>query len=456
MKRIVSVLILAVLVLALFAAAGCRSTTGNNDGATFEGNTIPGGTTDVSQDTMDALQNSGEVSVYTFTDDMSSVKPINNGWFNQEEFVDYFESVYGGKLTTVYTIWENWEQKFISDMASDNAPDLLYNCAKLWPKVGNRALVYTKSELVEMGVLGLDHPVLQPGMETVEKNFTFKNEVYGFAIQQSQCFWAIVNTDLYKKYEIKSPIDYYNEGLWNFDTFIESGNALTKAAGTDDAGNKAASGYYCWDATALIRANGQQMVGIDPTTGDITLNMDKNEVLAALEVYATGMKSDGFMSGKDTFKQGNIGILSIMDENMVNALKDVTFNWDVVPFPTGPANTTNQLPGSVRAWAVASSSENPQGAVNLIIALKAAIEQNMFETDASDVSNILGDKSETLQLMNDNAVYGVNDNMYGVGNLWSAQWNFWGAIRAGTPNEVIQTYMPAFNAQIQQEMLSSN
>ncbi len=456
MKRIVSLLILAVLVLALFTAAGCKSSDGDNDGATFEGNTIPGGTADVSQETMDALQDSGEVSVYTFGDDMTSTKPINNGWFNQPEFVEYFEAVYGGKLVTVNTVWENWEAKFITDMAASDAPDVLYIGAKSWPKVGNRALVFTQSELKEQGVLGLDHPVLQDGIETVEKNFTFKNEVYGFSLHQAQCFWAIVNTDLYKKYSVKSPVEYYNEGLWNFDTFVESGNALTKAAGYDDAGNKAASGFHCWDATTLIRANGQQMVSIDPATGVITNNMDKNEVLAAFEIYSTGMKSDGFMSIKDTFSQGNIGIIALMDENMVAALENVSFNWEVIPYPTGPANNTNQLPGSVRAWAVASSCENPQGAVNLIIALKAAIEQGMFDVDKSDVSNILGDKPETLQMMKDNAIYGVNDNMYGIGNLWSAQWSFWGDLRAKTPNESVQTYMPAFNAQIQQEMMSSN
>ncbi len=456
MKRVVSILILAMLVLAMFAVTGCKSNTdtGSNDG--FQGNSIPGGTADVSQETIEALQQSGEVSVYTFGDDMTSTKPIYNGWFNQPEFVEYFEAVYGGKLTTVNTVWENWESKFITDMASGDAPDVLYIGAKNWPKVGNRGLVFSVSELKEKGVLGLDHPVLEHGQETVAKNFTFKNEVYGFALQQVQCFWAIVNTDLYKKYEVKSPVEYYNEGLWNFDTFVKSGNELTKAAGTDDAGNKAASGYFCWDATTLIRANGQQLIGIDPATGNITNNMDKNEVIAALEIYSTGMKSDGFMSGKDTFSQGNIGILGFMDENMVNSLKNVTFNWDVVPFPTGPNNTTNQLPGSVRAWAVSTACENPQGAVNLIIALNAAKEQNMFKVDESDVSNILGDKPETLQMMKDNAVYGVNDNMCGVGNLWGAQWNFWGDLRAKTPIETIQTYMPAFNAQIQQEMMSAN
>ncbi len=456
MKRVVSILMLVALVLSLFVMTACKSNSGDTDGATFEGNTIPGGTADVSQDVMDALQNTGEVSVYTFGDDMETTKPIYNGWFNQPEFVEYFEAVYGGNLTVINTVWENWESKFITDMASGDAPDVLYIGAKNWPKAGNRGLVYSVEELTEKGVLGLDHPVLTEGRETVEKNFTFKNNVYGIALHQAQCFWAIVNTDLYKKYEIKSPVDYYNEGLWNFDTFVESGNALTKAAGVDGAGNRAAVGYYCWDATTLIRANGQQMVGIDPATGNITLNMDKNEVIAALEIYSAGMKSDGFMSGKDTFKQGNIGILGFMDENLVEALQDVSFNWDIVPFPTGPANTTNQLPGSVRAWAISTACENPQAAVNLIIAVKAAIEQNMFDVDKSDVSNILGDKPETLQMMKDNAVYGVNDNMYGVGNLWGAQWSFWGDLKAKTPVETIQTFMPAFQAQIQQEMMSSN
>ena len=456
MKRVISALILAAFVLTLSAAAGCKSTdSGNDASATYQGDVIPGGTAEVTQDVMDALQNSGNVSTYVLTDDKTSRKPLTLGWFYDENFIEYFEQVYGGTIETVYTTWEGWENKFISDFAAGDAPDLIYNMAKLWPKTGNRGMVYSNKELQELGVLGLDHPMLQDGIETVERNFTFKDETYGFALHSSMCFWAIVNTDLFAQYNVKSPVDYYNEGLWNLDALVEAGNALVKAAGTDESGNKAVTGYYCWDPTVLVRANGQQIVGINAQTGELTLNMDKNEVLAAFEIYSNGMKSDGFMSTKDTFNKGNTGILAATDENLVSALKDITFNWEIIPFPKGSANTNGQLPGSVRAWCVTSSSQNPQGAVNMVIALKAALKDDMFDIDEYDIVNILGDKQDTLQMINDNAPYGVNDNMYGVGNLWGKQFDFWTALRQGTANEVVQTYTPMFNAQVQQEAMST-
>ena len=65
------------------------------------------------------------------------------------------------------------------------------------------------------------------------------------------------------------------------------------------------------------------------------------------------------------------------------------------------------------------------------------------------------DKQDTLQMINDNAPYGVNDNMYGVGNLWGKQFDFWTALRQGTANEVVQTYTAMFNAQVQQEAMST-
>ncbi len=454
MKRIVSVLILAVLVLSLFAVVGCSSTGDNGDDTGYTGNTIPGGMADVSEEVLEALQNSGEVKVYTFGDDMETTKPIYNGWFNQAEFQEYFEAVYGGKITIQNGVWSGWEQRFVIEFASGDAPDLIYTPARLWPKAANREMVFSLSDLEELGVVGLDHPVLQEGLDTVKNNFTYKNEVYGFALQDSMCFWAVVNTDLFARYSVKSPVEYFNEGLWNLDTFVECAQALTNAAGVDANGLKNASGYYCWTNTALTRANGQHIISVDPATGDLTLNTDKPEVKEILELYRNGTDTTGFIAGTDTFANGNIGISSWMDENFVGNYSNLTFNWEVVPFPLGDANTTGMIPGAVRAWGVVSSSENAQGAVNLVIALKTAIEQNMFEVDKSHYSTILTDKPETVQMMQDYIYNGVNDTLQGIAqanSIGGGLWNRLGKNRE-TVNEALEAINPKFQAEIQAEL----
>ncbi len=454
MKKAISLFILVVLTVSLFSVIGCSSTADNGENGGFTGNTIPGGIADVSQETLEALQKSGKVKVYTFGNDMTSVHSGDNGWFNHEIFQEYFKAVYGGELEIVNGLWKNWEQRFLIEFAAGDAPDLIYSGTRLWPKVANREMVYSLSEMKEMGLVGLDHPVLQDGMDIVERNFTFKNEVYGFALQDVQCYWLIVNTDLYKKYEVKSPVEYYNEGLWDFDTFVKSSQELTDKAGLDANGLKNASGYYCWDPNAMLIANGQQLVTIDRATGEMTLNLEKAEVVDMLEMYSDAVSQTGFINLVDTFANGTVGCVAWLDKSLVQVVESgLTFNWDIVPYPLGENNTEGTVFGTVRPWSVVTSSENPQGAVNLVIALKAAIEQGLLPTDRYDLTYYFEDKPEISQMIKDIESFGINDNQKGIANFEDINYALWPRLQKGqTVNEAIQALKPKFLAEINAEL----
>lgn len=448
-----------VLVLALgISAASCQTSgSGDNGGGKYT-DVVPGGVDEVSAEVIEALTKSGTVKTYVFTDEDTAGRPLNLGGFNSKDFKEFFSEVYGGEIDVSITTnkWEGWESTFITDFAANDAPDLIYGFAKLWPKIANRGMVYSNNELKEKGIVGLDHPLLQDGFEAVEANFTFKDEVYGFALHRSGCFWSIVNEDLFKQYGVKSPSKYYEEGIWDVEALKKSSNELITAAGIGDSGVRDIFGYYCWDSTSFVRANGQQIVGYDPKTGTLSNNIDKTEVLEALE-NLRGAFQDGWATTKNTFSTGKIGVLAVTDENIVANVKDLTFNWSIIPYPKGKSNSNNQLPGSVSAWMVTTSSDNAQGVVNLVIAYYHAIELGILKLGDNCVESYFKDKPDTLQMIMDSKIHGVNDNMYGVGNLWSAQWDFWSPLRAskGSISEVVATYKPMFDAQIAQEMANA-
>ena len=451
MKRFLSIIVCLCLVLSLGLMSGCKKTEG---AATSDGeyaDYIPGSVADVSTEVLEALTSSGTVSSYVFTDEDTLGTGL--GGFNNEEFKTIFTEVYGGEIDLRRGEWEGWESRFITDFAAQDAPDIIYGFAKLWPKIANRGMVYSRDELADKGVLGLDHPVLEAGLETADANFTYKDKAYSVGLLGSSCFWCVVNEDLYKQYGVKSPSKYYEEGLWNLDTLAESGNALITAAGLNDSGVRDIFGYYCWDSTVFVRANGQQMVGIDSKTGQLTNNLQKPEVMDALERLRDAFQK-GYATKVDTFSQGKIGVIALADGNIHNAIKNATFNWSIIPFPKGKHNTNGQVPGSCNVWMVTTCSENPQGAVNLIIAYLAAINDGTLKSSENSVDNLLKDKPDTLQMMKDGRSKGVNDNMYGVGTLWSAQWDFWNALRHGkqTVPETLQTWGAMFDAQIEQEL----
>ncbi len=451
MKRLFSLLIIAVLVAALaIVATGCN---GSGEGNTSSGkyaNIIPGGIADVSQETLAALAQSGTVTTYFYGSEGQG------SGFDYKEFQNIFREVYGGELVLDYIEWEGWENTFIVDFAANEAPDLIHGFAKLWPKIANRGMVYNRKELADMGVVGLDHPMLLEHFETVEKNFTYKNEPYGFALTGSACFWCVVNEDLYAKYDVKSPSKYYEEGLWNLSTLAESSRALVTAAGLNSSGVRDTFGYYCWDSTVFIRANGQQLVGYDPKTGALINNIEKKEVIDSLENLRTAFQEE-YATNSNTYETGRIGVIAIADGNVATLVPELTFKWSIIPFPAGPANDGRQVPGSVQAWMVTSSAKNPQGAVNLVIALKAAEKEGIMPKEVNDVSVALKDYPEILEMMEDSRYNGVNDNMYGVGTLWNEQWSFWTAIRfsKGSVSETVQTYKAMFDAQIEAELESA-
>jgi len=458
MKRIISLLMIFGLAMAMgVCAAGCTSTGEKQDDGGKFADKIPGGTTDVSAEVLEALTNSGTVSSYVFTNDDTAGRPAHLGGLNNKDFQDLFREVYGGELELKNIPWEAWENVFITDFAAESAPDMIYGFAKLWPKIANRGMVYSNKELKELGIVGLDHPVLKDGFEAVEANFTYKNEVYGLALHRSGCFWSIVNEDLFKKYGVKSPSAYYEEGLWDMDALSKCSNELITAAGLNDSGVREIFGYYCWDSTAFIRANGQQLIGYDGATGTLSNNCKKVEVVEAMENLRKAFREGWATLDKNAFSKGNSGMIAVTDENVAQNIKDLSFDWSIIPFPKGKSNTNNQIPGSVSAWMVTTSSDNAQGAVNLIIAYLAAVEDGTLPLGENCIEFALKDQPDVLQMMLDSKIHGVNDNMYGVGTLWSAQWDFWSQVRAGkgTVAETVETFSSMFDAQIEGEMANT-
>ncbi len=456
MKKVLSVLLMLGLIFSIcVSAASCQSTETKNDSTGDFSDYIPGGESGVSQEVLEALSQSGTVTSYVFTDEDEAGRPLNLGGLNNKTFQKLFSEVYGGTLDLKRIEWEGMENTYIVDFAANEAPDLIYGCAKLWPKIANRGMVFSVPELKKKGVVGTDHPVLKDGHEAVEANFTFKDETFGLALHRAGCFWVIVNEDLYAQYNVKSPSKYYQEGLWDFSTLAKSSNELITAAGLNDSGTRDIFGYYCWDSTAFVRANGQQIIGYDPKTGVLRNDVQKTEVVEGMEFLRSAFQ-DGWATknGDSAFPKGRVGIMAITDENVYSNCKGLTFKWSLIPFPKGPSNKNNQLPGSVSAWMVTSSSDNPQGVVNLVIAYLAAVKDGTIPLGEDCVESFFKNDPDTLNLINDNKINAVNDNMFGVGSLWSAQWDFWNAIRTGksTVAETVNTYTSMFDAQVEQEM----
>lgn len=447
LKRIISLVIVAMLVLSLAAVAGCKSSgSGDNAGSAKTSNKILKGVADGDAETLETLTKTGEVSAYFYTDP-------------DEDFVSQFEELYGGKLDARIITMAGWEQTFLADFAAQDAPNLVHVTNVLWPKAGNRGLVYTYKEMKDKGAKLLDHPLIADEYDTVAANFSYKGDVYGFANYSTPIsFFCVVNEDLYGQYGVKSPSEYYKEGKWNYDALRTSSLDLMKAAGNDDSGVAKVHGYYCWDYTTMVRGNGRQIVNIDAKTGDITLNFDDVGVVNALEHIKDAYNINKWGTiNSDDWAKGTCGVY--VSNNIKTPFENISFKTSVLPYPTGADNTSGTLPGIITAWAITTGTENIQGCINFVIAYKYFYntKEQTAEEKAFNPDEVFKDDPELIKSYKDWAARSVNENFPGIGSLNDKQWSFWSDIRnsSKTVTETMNTFRSMFQAEIDAEKSSA-
>ncbi len=445
--RVTTFMLTVTLIATLFAS--CKSNSGDeNDGNVGQfADQIPGGVGDVSAETLAALSDSGEVCVYSFSGEDERE--------TEKEFDIYFAELYGGKVTRKYIEWEGWESTFITNFAANDAPDVITLFSKLWPKAASRELVYSKSELMEMGIVGLDHPIIAATDDMSERNFGFAGNVYGLYTSSVSPVVMVVNNDLLERCGVeKTPLEYYNEGLWDWDSFLKVCEQVC-SIDSDGIEGRDYTGYYGWDANYLVASNGGEIITLTDD-GTVKSNFGDIKVQNGLQMVRDMYGTYKYTSTKDSnFKSGKVAMFAEQHYNIAKQINNggdgLTFKWSVVPLPRGTNNDDSYCMGGADSYAVVSSSENAQGAVNYMIAV-AAFDKLKNELDPDyDLEKFLDEDGITM--LNDLRQKVKQPPFKGVGNVLSGQWDFWRAVRDSqqTVNEIISSFEPWFNAQCQSE-----
>ncbi len=446
MKRIISLIVLLSMVMTLgVAVSACKSgaqTVAQPSSVYSE--EIPGGTADVSTEVLEALTMETSITMYNFGSGSKK-------WY--DEFVEYYKEVYNGTVNYIYRDNEAWHESFLVEFSSGECPDLLYLYEKNFPTFTNRGVVYSNEELAEMGVVGLDHPIIAGDREVLDKHFTYRGKTYSFAVLHAEPDMVFVNEDLFKKYSVKSPSAYYAEGQWDWETFEKCAAEITRD--TDGDGATDIWGYRGWDGIYVLNAAGGEPVSIKED-GTVYSTLDTPQSLQGLQNYIN-IYTELKCAAKSTqvFSTGSLAMIAWLPQNEYHSIvgeqgkEKYTFEWSLVPYPLDSrTNTENIRSGKVRGRCISTTADavTAQGCVNYIIAFKAFSELNPDPAE-SDFSRAF--TPEQLQMIADCTLQIRGPLYQGVGNLWHAQWDFWSALQKGgaTPSEIVNTYKPLFDAQ---------
>ena len=458
MKKAISLVLVLILVFALgITATGCKSTNEKPDEGGKYADKIPGGVGDVSEEVLAALTESGNIVAYSCHVNAGTSDTANAKWW--KNFYEYYSEVYNGTVTVINREWEKWEEKFITDFAAEDAPDLIYAFEKNWPKLANRGMIYSVNEMKKAGVVGFDHPYLTEGLDEVASTYTYKGELYTFAKQNAEPAMIFVNEDLFKKYSVKSPSEYYEEGTWNWVNFEKAASELTRDTDADESID--VYGYAGWDANYVVTAAGGRIITLEDD-GTLKVTMDSVAAMQGFEnvhnIYGT-LKCASGTDTQEAFAMGNLGMLAFMPSNMykymfgVKNTDKLTFNCSMIPFPLDERTNKESIrEGKSQGWVVSSSSENAQGCINFMIAYRAFMNDNPNK-ESDEVIMRENFTEDQQNMIRDCARQAVVPIYQGVGSLWNSQWDFWANLKRSktTVKEHVESFKSMFQQQVELE-----
>ena len=454
-KRILSLALALCLCLTLALAAGCKK--GGSGDANSSGKTASAATVEeaygqgLSTEEITALQNSGTIKRYT----MYSNQVNSADWTDEfREEMEFYKTYYGLTIQWRYMAYGDTFHLIFKDYAANDTCDVLALSYRNWPKAGTRQIVYSVKELEDLGVVGLNHPEITR-YQDIANRFRLGDTYYSPGIYYTSPCICAVNLDLFKKYNVKSPIEYYNEGNWNMETYQKCNKEITR---TTSDGKIWGSSWR--DHTYYLVANDARLVSWNDDCTRLVLTMKDTKAIRGLEVfydsfhnhYSPSVEEGG---GSTFFKRGQMGMFLHDANNFAQISKDYTFNWDIVPAPLGSDNTSGEVPGECSGNGIMNCTKNAQGALNYLIARSQWSTYHykqpygMFYVSTFD--GLYND--DQIKMICELADHIGLDLYMSVGNMTNIQWNFWNNIKDDkqTIKEAFDTYEPLFQAEVDAE-----
>ena|GEM_PF-4970645 len=415
MKKIKSVILLLICISFVLLLMSCGEAKGNSSGGS--GAEIP-----------EELEN-GDVSFYVWQEPSDEDKA----------FFKSFEQKYGGKVTVKVTTWGEMETKVLADIAVGDSPDLI------WTYDAN----YIKNAINNViapidGLIDLNGDQWDP----ISKKMTWKGKSY-LAVPKGGTTEVIMyfNQTMFEINKLKTPLEYYNEGNWTFETFEQSARALTQDTNGD--GTIDQYGWGSWRMFDFAYASGGAIVSKNETDDNVVNSLKDSKTMYGLQflhdAYQTYKyaKPDGNVQFEKALPNGSVAMLS---ENYYigSLLGDMKDKWDVVPFPVSPENKEKKNIVTPVGWGLAKNAKNPEGAVAYI---KMWSEQRPDSMKKTIAKNFTEEQIERIFKAKENPFDPFIAENFGV---WeTSQWSFIFGI-AGTEevSKIVAEWEPILQGQI--------
>lgn len=291
-----------------------------------------------------------------------------------------YEKMYGVTVQVISADYDTWTTKVLSASTSGNPIDVIFGSVSEYPLFAMKGYTQPIEKYVD---LDFEYS----SRSASEAFFSFKNQVYSAAVSDVSPLVLYYNKDMIENEGLEDPMDLYNEGKWDFDTFKQMCKKLTQDS--DGDGNTDTWGLCCWYPWAWLGANHTALCKITDD-GLYELNLDDPAVVKTSEfvqdMYYTsnwrGLDGDNIYT---SFYQGRNAFLQEYSwsetNNIIPAKKSGQFDFEygVVPTPYGPDNTEKTNVAHASGYGIGNGSKNPYHAGKLIEMILTSISKNAEE-----------------------------------------------------------------------------
>lgn len=338
-----------------------------------------------------------------------------------------FEEKYGGNVEVIGVGWGDQMSQVIDMVNAGETCDLAQAHDQNFPIYGAKNIVQDISQYID----------LNDGFwyDSVTNAFTFGGVHYAAGADAAPVVISY-NKTLFDEYGVKTPMEYFEEGNWTWDTFREV--ALNMTGDTDGDGELDVYGFGWWDSfyVQMLNANGTTGLAFnaDGTVGSNYLSKEATEAFTFLQdAYMRDkfiMRPDGdnFISA---FKGGKLAMTCEYGFAAITAYAcDYDIEW--APLPQGPSGEKYECGGSLSGFAIPTTSANPEGA-----AVFARMAYELLQ-EYNNTARLQQYDEKQVDLMNTLAAH-INFSPIGIEKYWDANWTIFSGLIEGTPVSTFAT-----------------
>lgn len=425
LKKILVILIIAALLISAMAAC--------NNGSDKDGKTKGDAVQEKTDSKKDNKLDDANIKVFL------GYKPSET----MLEDAKVFEETYKGKVTWVTSPWETSQIKLMTLISTGESPDLVGTWYQDMPKYAIKKVLQPVNSYID-----LENPLFSK--DAMELSFKWGKEYYAMAGKQANPIVIIFNKTMFLNNGLKTPLEYYEEGQWNWDNFRNVCIELTQD--NDNDGKTDIYGYASWIDELFQLSNGGVDLVVYEADGSVKLNTNDSRFIQAAQFYQDLYVKDkavhpdhwgwyeAFAGGKAAMIAERSYIGQRLEEQK---FKD---EWDIAPFPAGPASSANLNSSAFSGWGIATGAKNPKGAVKMAeIFFEQGEERD--RNNENEMTKYLTDKQ--INLLNEMSKSVTASKFNGYSNMWRVANNFWDEVRNGSPvGTTIAKYDPVFQAEI--------